>query len=116
MCTKCLKIGKYPLALAGNMDETSVFFDRVPNKSFPKKVSKSFTVRTSGCETVRTSGCEKKQVIVVLTIDVSPPMIIFPVKIDRTFKDLTVLDNLCIVTQEKAWMNERLMMVWYEKI
>ena len=25
-------------------------------------------------------------------------------------------DYLCIVTQEKAWMHERVMMVWYEEI
>ena len=41
-------------------------------------------------------------------------MIIFPSKTDRTIKDLTVSDNLCIVTQGKAWMDERLMMVWYK--
>ena len=35
-----------------------------------------------------------------------------PGKMDRTIKDLTVSDNLCIVAQKKAWMNERLMMVW----
>ena len=35
-------------------------------------------------------------------------MIIFLGKTDRTIKDLTVPDNLCIVTQEKAWMDERL--------
>ena len=42
-------------------------------------------------------------------------MIIFPSKTDRTIKDLTVPDNLCIVNLEKVWMDERLMMVWYEK-
>ena len=29
-------------------------------------------------------------------------MIIFPGKADHTIKDLTALDNLCIVTQEKG--------------
>ena len=85
------------------MDETPVFFDMVPNKSFARKGSKSVTVRTS--------GCEKKHVTVVLTMtacgDILPSMTIFPgKKTDRTFKDLTVPDNLCIVTQEKlGWMN-----------
>ena len=43
-------------------------------------------------------------------------MIIFPSKTDCTIKDPTVPDNLCIVTQDKAWMDERLMMVLHENI
>ena len=111
MCAKFFEIGKYPPVIFGNMDETPVFFGMVPNKSFAKKGSKSVTVRTS--------SCEKKHVTFVLIIstcgDILPPMIIFPGKTDRT-KDLAVPDNLCIVTQEKTWKDERLMMVWYEKI
>ena len=57
--------------------------------------------------------------------DILPPMTICPNKTDRTkdqrrylktIKDLTVLDNLCIVTQQKVWMDERVIMVWYEKM
>ena len=74
MYAKFLKIRKYPLALIGNMDQTSVFFDMVPNKSFAKKRSKSVFVGTS--------GCEKKHVTVLLTVcacgDILPPVIIFP--------------------------------------
>ena len=33
-------------------------------------------------------------------------MINFPGKTDHTIKDLIVSDNLCIVTQEKAWIDE----------
>ena len=90
------------------MDETRVFFDMVPNKSFAKKGFKSVVVRKS--------SYEKIEVTVAKCEDILSPMIIFPVKIGRTVKDLTVPNNLCIVTQEKAWINERLMMVWYEKI
>lgn len=47
---------------------------------------------------------------VVLTIAtcvyILPPMINFPGKTDHTIKDLIVSDNLCIVTQEKAWIDE----------
>ena len=82
-----------------------------PNKSFAKNSSKSVTVRTS--------GCEKIHLTVVLTIiafgDILPPMIIFPGKTDRTIKDFTVPDNLCIVTQERIWMDECSMMVRCEK-
>ena len=90
------------------MDETRVFFDMVPNKSFAKKGFKSVVVRKS--------SYEKIEVTVAKCEDILSPMIIFPVKIGRTVKDLTVPNNLCIVTQEKAWINERLKMVWYEKI
>ena len=38
-------------------------------------------------------------------------MIIFFGKTNRTIKDLTVPDNLCIVTQKIAWMDKRLMMI-----
>ena len=60
MFANFLKIGKYPLALVGNMDKMPIFFDMLPNKPFAKKGSKSVTVRTS--------GCEKKHVTVALTI------------------------------------------------
>lgn len=70
--------------------------------------------------TVRTPACEEKHVTVVLTIaaygDMLPILIISPGKTDRTIKDLTVPDNLCIVTQEMVWIEVRLMMVWHEKI
>ena len=50
MCAKFLKIGKYPLTLFGNMEETPVFFDVLPNEYFVKEDSKSFTLRKSGSE------------------------------------------------------------------
>ena len=109
-CAKFSKIGKYPLALFGNMDEMPIFFNMVPNSSFAKKGSKLVTVRTS--------GCEKKHVVIAITIvacgDILPPMIIFPGKSDHSI-NLTVRDNPCIATQEKAWIDEHLMIVWYEK-
>ena len=36
-CARFLKIGKYPLSLIGNMNETPVFFDMVPEKSLVQK-------------------------------------------------------------------------------
>ena len=36
-CTRFLKIGKYPLLLIANMDQTPVFFDMVPEKSLMQK-------------------------------------------------------------------------------
>ena len=56
---------------------------------------------------------------VALTIDVCgdilPTMIILSGDTDCTIKDLTLPDNLYSVTQEKTWIYERLMKVWYEK-
>ena len=37
-------------------------------------------------------------------------------KIACPIKDLAVPDSLCIVTQEKSGMDERLIMAWYEDI
>ena len=86
LSAKFLRVGKYPLALVGNMDKTPVFLDMVPNKTFTKQGSQSVTVRIS--------GYEKKYVTVVLNIvvcgDILPPMTFLPGKPDRTFKDLTV--------------------------
>ena len=41
---------------------------------------------------------------------------LLPSKTDRSIKYLTVLENLCIFTQDKTWIDERLMMVLYKKI
>ena len=50
MCGKFSKIGKNPLTLVGNMDETPVFFDLASNKSFGKERSKSTNLRASNYE------------------------------------------------------------------
>ena len=112
MCTKFLKIGKYFVKHVGGLYEKPVFLDMVPDKSFAKKGSKSVTVTKS--------GSEKRHVAVALTQaacrDILTPMIIFPGKTDNIINDLTDSENLCIATKEMAWMDERLMMVWYENI
>ena len=40
LCAKAVRIGKYPLGLIGNMDETPMWFDIVPQKSLAKTGSK----------------------------------------------------------------------------
>ena len=52
-----MKIGKYPMSLVANMDETPAFFDMVP------AITKTGTKES----VVRTSGGEKKHVTVVLS-------------------------------------------------
>ena len=78
------------------MDETPVFLDMVPNKSFAKKGSRSVTVRTS--------GCKKTHVTVVLIKavcgDILPPMITFPGKTDLTIKALTVPETSALLPRK----------------
>ena len=45
---KFMRIGKYPLSLVGNMDETPAFFDMVPSKFIAPKGNKECVVRTLG--------------------------------------------------------------------
>ena len=54
-----MRIGKYPLSLIGNMDETPAFFDMVLSKCISKKGEKECVVRSS--------GNEKKHLKVVLS-------------------------------------------------
>ena len=89
---------KCDLPLVSNADEMLVFLNMITNKSFGKGSSKLVNLRIS--------GYEEKHVTVFLTLgtcgNILPPMIIFPGKTNRTIKDLTNPDNLCIVTLEKA--------------
>ena len=83
---KFMRIGKYPLSLVGNMNETPVFFDMVPSKCIVGKGTKECVVRTS--------GGEKKHLTVVLSatrdMKMLPPVIIFKGKTDRTISDLNI--------------------------
>ena len=107
-----MRIGKYPLSLIGNMDETPAFFDMVPAKNICKTGSKECIVRTS--------GCKKKHMTVVLSAAANgkmlPPMLIFKGKTERTIEKLRVLKGFVVKTQKKSWMDEELMYVWLEEI
>ena len=43
-CAKFLKIGKYSFPLAGNMDESSLFFDMVPERTLVPTDKKSVII------------------------------------------------------------------------
>ena len=105
-----MRIGKYPLSLVGNMDETPAFLDMVRSKCIAAKGTKECVLRTS-------SG-EKKYLTVVLSATgdgkILPPMIIFKEKTDRTISDLNIPAGFIVKTQEKAWMGDDLMKVWVE--
>ena len=111
-CTRFFKIGKYPLPLIGNIDETPVFFDMVLRKSLVQKGHKSVTLRTS--------GSEKRHVTVVLAVAadgfILPQMIIFRGKTNETIKDIEAPKGFVIVTQEKAWTDESLMFIWFYQV
>ena len=54
---KFMRIGKYLLSLAGNMNETPAFFDMVPSKCIAAKGTKECKVRTSGGEKKTSYSC-----------------------------------------------------------
>ena len=111
-CARIRRIGKYPLSLIGNMDETPMYFDMVPLKTIAQKGKKSVTIRSS--------GSEKRHITVVLAVTadggILPPMIIFKGKTDRTIKNLVVPTGFVVATQEKAWMDEELMLIWLKDV
>ncbi|XP_057304495.1 uncharacterized protein LOC130641631 [Hydractinia symbiolongicarpus] len=106
-----MRIGKYPLSLVGNMDETPAFFDMVPAKCISKKREECV---------VRSSGSEKKHLTVVLSAKgdgkMIPPMIIFKGKTEKTIRDLEIPAGFVVKTQSKAWMDDELMKIWVEEI
>ena len=48
--------------------------------------------------------------------DFLPPMIIFKDKTNRTIKILKIPGRFVVATQEKAWMDEDLMVRWIKEI
>ena len=44
-----------------------------------------------------------------------PPMIIFRGKTYQTIKDIEAPEGF-VVTQEKAWMDESLMFIWFDQV
>ena len=102
---KFMRIGKYPLSLVGNMDETPAFLTwchrivlrlKVPKNAWfalrvvKKKTSYSCFVSYGGWENAPTN--------------------------DRTISDLNIPAGFIVKTQEKAWMDDDLMNVWVEDI
>ena len=93
-CVRFLKIGKCPLPVIGNTDETPVFFDMVPEKSLVQKGQKSVTIRIS--------SSENGHATVVLTVAadgfILPQMIVFRGKTNQTIKDIETPEGFVIVT------------------
>ena len=93
------RIGRFPHALIGNMDETPAYFNLVPNQSIDRVGAKSCIIWTT--------GAEKRHITIVLTVTASgsmlPPMIIFKGK--RKLK-LRAPEEILVRVQSKAWMDE----------
>lgn len=93
-----------------NMDETPVFFDIVPNKTVEQTGNKSVIIRSS--------GSDKKHVTVMLAVsatgDVLPTIVIFKGK--RPLRDIQVPNpkDVIVLVQEKAWVDERVMLEWID--
>ena len=94
------------------MNETPVFFDMVPEKSLVKKGQKSVTIGTS--------GSEKIHVTVVLPVAedgfILPLMILFQGKTNQTIKDMEAPESFVTGTQERTWIDESLMFIWFDQL
>ena len=95
--------------IIGNMDETPVFFDMVPNSTLDVKGKKTIKIRTSGSEKRHTTVC----VTVTSDGDMLPPMIIFKGK--RALKLRHPL-GVQVEVQERGWVDQLIMKEWIQKI
>ncbi len=119
------------MAFIGNMDETPVYFDLVPNKVVDR-------VGVRSC-IVRTTGAEKRHITVALTVtangEMLPPFIIFKGKRQPrlqvcdavtqqywflfellTIFSMQVPEGVIVRVQQKAWMDKKLMLVYLKEI
>ena len=92
------------------MDETPAYFDMVPNKTLDSKGGKTIGIRTT--------GAEKKHLTVVLACSADggllSTMVIFRGK--RVIKDVKPPDGIIVTNQDKAWMDETVMLKWIKEI
>ena len=92
--------------IVGSIDETPLFFDVVPGRVLDKKGKRSVVVRTT--------GNQKRHLTVVLTVladgVVLPALAIFKGKKQPKFHEVGVF----IRAQEKAWMDEPMMLEWID--
>ena len=108
---KAKTLGRYPLALIGNMDETPMYFDLVPSRTIERMGEKEVLVRTT--------GADKRHLTVVLTVTADgkmpPPMIIFEGK-RSIAQQVNPPPGIVMEVQEKGWMNQELVHVYIERI
>ena len=99
----------FEMKMIGNMDETPVYFDIVPNKTIDQRGVRSVQVKTT--------GGDKRHITVVLTCtadgQLPPPMVIFKGKRQL---NLRAPPGFIIAVQEKAWMDAALMSRYIREI
>jgi transposase-like protein len=97
-----------------NMDQTPVFFSMTPNRTLAKKGQKTINVRKSSGSTIRLTAA----LCVSADGELLTPMIVFKGKptgrINRSFP--TYPQGAFYEAQEKAWMDEKVMLEWVEKV
>ena len=95
-----------------NMDETPVYLDLVPNKVVDKKGKKTIQVCTT--------TSEKNRITATLCCTAAgkllPPFVVFKGKTMRPLKKVKVPLGIIATTQEKAWMDEKRMLQWIDKV
>ena len=108
--------GQYSASNIVNIDETNIYYDMTGAITLANRGSRTISVRTSGSS----SRCS-----VLLGVTMSgeklPPFIVFKGKpngrIAREWTGTTEFPNSCFYSvQEKAWVDERVFLIWIEKI
>ena len=94
--------------IVGNMNKTPLYFDIVPSRILEQRGKKSIIVRTT--------GSEKRHLTVTLCVlhdgDVLPALAIFKGKRPLQIR----AQDVFVRTQEKAWMDENLMLDWIDLV
>ena len=103
--------GDFSYDYIGNMDETPVFMDMLPTKTFDVKGKKSIKVRTTKSEKCRITAV----LSCVATGIMLPPMVIFKGTTPRSIRGVTSKDAL-ISYQKKAWVDEAQMLKWIKEV
>ena len=90
------------------MDETPLFFDIMPNRVIETKGTKSVVVCTT--------GREKHHLTATLAVtsdgNILPALVVFKGKRELDFTE----EGVYVRVQEKAWMDEKLMLEWIDLV
>ena len=98
-----------------NMDQTAIYFESVPPTTVAKRGSNSVSIRKCNDTNQRATLC----ISVASCGHKLPLFIIFKAKPDKTIEkqiENILPDGMFGCCQENAWMDERCMNLWFEKI
>jgi len=97
-----------------NMDQTPIFFSMVPRTTLSPIGARTVHVRTSTSSTMRATV----SVCITASGRMLPPLIIFKGKPNgRIQREFTRYNQGAVyVVQENAWMDERVMKIWIERV